>query len=112
MKDCLFCKIANKEINAKIISETNEWICFEDVNPKAPIHYLIIPKKHFNNFHEVDNPDIYANLLKGIREVVKIADLITSGYRVITNTGPDGGQSISHLHFHIMGKRPMGWPPG
>jgi histidine triad (HIT) family protein len=112
MNDCIFCKIARKEINADIIKEDADWICFKDVNPKAPVHLLIIPKKHYENLHMVEDEQVFGKLMMGVKNVVKELGLESKGYRVVINTGNEGGQTVAHLHFHILAKRPMGWPPG
>jgi len=112
MDECIFCKIARKEIPAEIIREGNDWICFKDVHPKAPVHWLVIPKAHYKNFQSVDNGQLYGNLMMGIREIVSEHSLENGGFRIVINTGKDGGQTVSHLHFHILAKRSMGWPPG
>lgn len=112
MDNCIFCKIARKEIETTIIAEGEDWICFKDQTPKAPTHWLLIPKEHVENFHTLKNEKLSVSLWKAIQEVVEQNGLTENGYRVVTNTGKDGGQSVFHLHFHIFAKRAMGWPPG
>ena len=113
--DCIFCKIANKEAKSKIVFEDETVIAFRDLSPKAPEHILIIPKKHIasmNNFEESDK-DVMAHII--VEVVPKIATdlkIADSGYRVIINTGEDGGQTVNHLHVHLLGGRNMTWPPG
>lgn len=109
--DCIFCSIANKEINADIILEGDNFIAFNDVNPQAPIHVLVIPKKHYENIHSLTDIVIMNEVIKGIQEVIKKLN-IEDGYRIITNTGESGGQTVNHLHFHILSGRPLLWPPG
>ena len=112
MKDCLFCKIVNKSIPAKIILDDEDWIVFEDIDPKAPVHVLLIPKKHIADLHSVKTPGLFESLMQGVSKVVKLYKLDENGYRVVTNQGVDGGQAVFHLHFHVFGKRKMNWPPG
>ncbi|MDH4261590.1 MAG: HIT domain-containing protein [Spirochaetia bacterium] len=112
MNDCIFCKIIKKEINADIVKDETDWMCFQDINPKAPVHLLIIPKTHYDNLHSVNDDLIIVKLMNGVKTIVKELGLEKKGYRVIVNTGDDGGQTVSHLHLHILAKRPLGWPPG
>jgi len=99
---CIFCKIVNKEIPSNMVHENDDFLAFHDINPKAPVHILIIPKKHTDSF---DTADIQT--LQGIsgftQEVAKKVGIHKSGYRVITNIGEDGGQEVAHLHFHLLG---------
>ncbi len=113
MVDCLFCKIANKDIESKIVYETENVVVFKDVNPKAPVHLLAIPKFHISSIMEINKLD--KNMLKELMEAIaKVAKGygLEKGFRVVTNTGRDAGQSVEHLHFHILGKRKFNWPPG
>ena len=115
MSDCIFCKIAKKEIDSNIVFEDDMVIAFRDLSPQAPEHVLVIPKKHIesiNKFQDVDK-DIAAHILVDV--VPKIANdlkIAENGYRVVINTGDDGGQTVHHLHVHILGGRSMTWPPG
>ena len=115
MSDCIFCKIANKEINSNIVFEDDMVIAFRDLSPQAPEHVLVIPKKHIasiNEFQAVDEElaaHILVNVVPKIASDLKIAE---KGYRVVINTGDDGGQTVHHLHVHILGGRSMTWPPG
>jgi histidine triad (HIT) family protein len=108
--DCLFCKIIKKEIPAKIEYEDNEIIAIDDINPKAPIHILIIPKKHISNALDVKGKD--AELIGKL--VIKASDLARekgiskSGFRLIFNSGPDSGQEVDHIHLHLLGGKPLG----
>ena len=111
MSDCLFCKMVDKEIQPDIVKETENWLCFRDLNPQAPVHVLLIPKKHYSDIEDVNNPEVFGILFAGICEIVQQLGL-EEGYRVLTNKGEYGGQSVFHLHFHILGKRKLGWPPG
>jgi len=105
---CLFCKIINKEIPANIILENDEFLAFHDINPKAPIHILAIPKIHVDSFNEL-NPSLMANMTKFIQDIAKETKIDESGYRVITNIGDNGGQEVKHLHFHILGGAKLKW---
>lgn len=113
MSQCIFCRIVDRTIPSKIVYEDDQALAFEDVNPQAPVHLLIIPKRHVESVQAASND---AALLGYLMQVcVKIATekgLMPSGYRVVTNTGPQAGQTVFHLHLHVLGGRPMSWPPG
>ncbi|MES0342360.1 MAG: histidine triad nucleotide-binding protein [Candidatus Humimicrobiaceae bacterium] len=114
MKDCLFCKIANKEIESDIVFEDDKVLVFKDISPAAPVHLLVIPKKHISSIMEIDkmeSPGI-EGMMKTIVSTASDLGLEKNGFRVVTNIGDDGGQSVGHLHFHILGKRKFVWPPG
>jgi len=114
MSDCIFCRIAAKDIPSKIVYEDELIIAFDDIRPQAPVHTLIIPKEHFASLN--DQPAGRAGLLGHIlAKAPKIAELKGvhgSGYRLVINTGPDAGQDVFHLHVHLFGGRKMHWPPG
>ena len=101
--DCIFCKLANGQIPCKFVYETDDIVAFDDLNPQAPIHTLIIPKEHFETLEEVNDPKLLSNLLLAVKEVAKIKGIDESGYRVSINTGDDGGQTVHHLHLHVNG---------
>ncbi len=107
--DCLFCKIINKEIPSQIVYEDNDILAFNDIAPKAPVHVLIIPKKHISSHAELEETD--AELMGKIHMVInKIArekGILESGYRVVINCGEDGGQEVKHLHFHLLGGKKL-----
>ncbi len=105
---CIFCKIVNKEISSNIILENKDFLAFHDINPKAPVHVLVIPKKHIDSFNEVD-PKTMKNMTEFMQSVAKELNIDKSGYRVITNVGEDGGQEVKHLHFHIVGGAKLAW---
>lgn len=105
---CLFCKIINKEIPANIELENENFLAFHDINPKAPVHILAIPKLHVDSFNEV-SPEMMADMTKFIQDVAKQVNINESGYRVITNVGENGGQEVKHLHFHILGGAKLKW---
>ncbi|MDH5464329.1 MAG: histidine triad nucleotide-binding protein [Thiovulaceae bacterium] len=106
---CIFCQIVNKEIPSNVVLENDNYLAFHDLNPKAPVHILVIPKKHTESFHTA-NGDIFAGLGEFAKEVAVTMGVDKSGYRVITNIGADGGQEVPHLHLHILGgaKIPFG----
>lgn len=111
--DCLFCQIVEGKIPSTKVHETETVLAFEDINPGAPTHVLVIPKEHIVSAHELTTE--YGPLLADMFEVMRtVADSaeIESGYRIVTNIGKGAGQSVFHIHFHVMGGRPMGWPPG
>lgn len=112
--DCLFCKIASAEIPVEKIYEDDLVIAFNDINPEAPVHVLIIPKKHTTSIMELTNEDFntIGHIFKVIQELALKLNISEAGFRVITNCGEDGGQSVGHLHFHLIGGRSMNWPPG
>ncbi len=112
MSDCLFCKIAAGDIPSEIVRESDRFIAFRDIDPQAPTHVLVIPKHHVKSLNEVDDPDMAGSLLLFAREVAKAEGLSAGGYRVVLNTNADGGQTVFHLHAHVLGGRPMRWPPG
>jgi len=110
----IFEKIAAREIAAKIVWEDDEVIAFHDVDPKAPVHVLIVPKRVIPRLAESTPTDqaLLGKLLLTTRLVAERLDLLTSGYRVVINSGPDAGESVPHLHVHLLGKRQLAWPPG
>ena len=105
---CLFCKIINKEIPAEIILENEDFIAFHDINPKAPVHILAIPKLHVESFNDTTT-DMMAGMTSFIQDIAKEVNIKESGYRVITNIGDNGGQEVKHLHFHILGGAKLKW---
>lgn len=110
MSDCIFCKIANHEVPAKIIDENEYVIAFEDAAPVAPVHVLVVPKKHISNFMELndENLEYVKEIHKMIQKVAKIKEVDEKGFRVITNCGEDGGQTVMHLHYHVIGGKTLG----
>jgi len=105
---CLFCKIVNNEIPSNVILEDDNFIAFHDINPKAPVHILAIPKVHIDSFNEVSG-EMMANMTEFIQNVAKEVKIENSGYRVITNVGDNGGQEVKHLHFHVLGGAKLSW---
>jgi histidine triad (HIT) family protein len=114
MEDCLFCRIVRKEIKSEIVFENNSVLIFKDIYPKAPVHLLVIPKKHINDITEIDKLSAAesGDILSSISKIALELGLEKDGFRVVTNTGAGAGQSVVHLHFHILGKRNFAWPPG
>jgi histidine triad (HIT) family protein len=112
--DCLFCGIAAAEIPATIVSSNPRTIAFRDINPQAPVHILVIPRDHHANVAELAaaGADLLADLVEHAHEVAVSEGIADSGYRVVFNTGPEAGQTVAHAHAHVLGGRPMSWPPG
>ncbi len=113
MSDCVFCKIVNSQIPAKKVYEDEYAVCFHDLEPQAPVHVLIIPKRHVASLDDVteDEQEMLGHIMVLISKIAKELGL-ENGYRLVCNCGEDGFQSVKHLHFHLLGKRKMTWPPG
>ena len=107
--DCIFCKIATHVIPVKAVFEDDLTLVFPDANPQAPKHLLVIPKQHFANVMEAPG-EVLGSLLKVAADVGQRE--LPAGFRIVINTGEDGGQTVEHLHLHLLGERPMTWPPG
>lgn len=101
-EDCIFCKIANGEFNTEFVYETDKLVVFKDINPKAPIHLLVVPKMHVASLNELDDKELLGDLMMGVKEVTKKMGL--KSYRTQINTGKEAGQEVFHLHIHILGK--------
>ena len=114
MDNCIFCKIINREIPSAIVFEDEYCLGFRDVDPQAPFHVLFVPKKHIQDITQVTKEDrVYIDhILDAINSVAADNDLDKDGFRIVINTGKDGGQTVPHLHFHVLGKRALDWPPG
>jgi histidine triad (HIT) family protein len=114
MKDCIFCRIIKKEIPSKIIHEDEICIAFEDINPQAPVHILLIPKNHYASLNDIpeEEKDILSHILLKARLVAQKKGIAEKGYRIVLNTAADSGQEVFHIHFHVLGGRRMTWPPG
>lgn len=114
MAETIFSKIIRKEIPAKIVHEDEHCLAFHDVSPQAPTHVLVIPKKPIESLEQLAAEDaaLLSHLWLTIPQVARELGLASGGYRVVVNCGRDGGQSVDHLHFHILGGRPLKWPPG
>ena len=113
MSDCIFCKIANKEIPSNFVYEDEQIVCFHDLEPQAPVHVLIIPKKHIASLDDAaaEDAQLLGHILVKVKEIAEILGL-ENGYRLVNNCGEDGMQTVKHIHFHLLGKRKMTWPPG
>jgi histidine triad (HIT) family protein len=112
MTDCLFCRIVSKEIPAQIVAETDHCLAFHDVSPQAPVHVLVIPKRHVDSLASVTDPIVAGLIAAMAAEVAKSLGVAKSGYRLVINVGADGGQTVHHLHAHLLAGRSLGWPPG
>ena len=114
MPDTLFARIIRKEIPADIVYEDDETLAFRDVSPQAPVHVLIVPKKPLANLLGADEDDteLLGRLMQSAVRVARALGLSEGGFRVVVNVGPDGGQTVNHLHLHLLGGRPLAWPPG
>jgi histidine triad (HIT) family protein len=114
MDDCLFCKIVRKEIPAKVIYETDELLAFEDINPRAPIHILIIPKKHLATINDATEEDcqVLGNIILSAKKIAANLGISDDGYRLVYNVNQHGGQEVYHIHLHLLGGRKLTWPPG
>jgi histidine triad (HIT) family protein len=113
-ENCIFCKIVRKEIPSNIVFEDDDLLAFYDINPQAPVHILIIPKNHIPSLAEVreEDQEILGKLLLGASKVAKKLAISEDGYRVVINTNRDAQQTVFHIHVHVIGGRPMSWPPG
>ncbi|MBN7772705.1 histidine triad nucleotide-binding protein [Clostridium aminobutyricum] len=113
MADCIFCMIANKEIPSKLVYEDDKIICFHDLEPQAPVHVLIVPKKHIASLDDVtaEDQELLGYIMIKVKDIAKQLEL-ENGYRLVNNCGEDGFQTVKHIHFHLLGKRKMTWPPG
>ena len=112
MSDCLFCRIVKGEIPSAKVAESETCLAFRDIAPKAPVHVLVIPKVHFDSLNELPDGRVMGELALLVREVVRSEGLAAKGYRCVINTGVDGGQTVGHLHLHVLGGRGLTWPPG
>lgn len=110
MENCIFCKIANKEIPSQLLYEDEYTVAFNDLNPQAPVHILVIPKKHFSSLNELEEKEVMFALLNTVKKVTK--KLSITDYRTVINTGKAAGQEVFHLHIHVLAGRPLNWPPG
>ena len=113
MEDCLFCKIIAGEIPSNRIYEDDSCYAFYDIDPQAPIHFLVVPKQHIQSADELtdENAAVVSHIFLVIQKIAKDLGL-ENGYRIVNNCGKDGGQTVPHLHFHVLGKRLLAWPPG
>jgi len=114
MDNCIFCKIINKEVPSKIVYEDERVLAFDDINPRAPIHVLLISKEHYGTLNDIpeEKKDILSHLLLKARQIAQEKGIAENGYRIVLNTERDSGQEVFHIHFHLLGGRQMKWPPG
>lgn len=114
MQDCLFCKIAAGQIPSNKLFEDDRLLAFYDIDPQAPVHFLVIPKQHIESADALQESDaeLLGHVFAVIAKLCRELGVDESGYRVVTNVGADGGQSVKHLHFHVLAKRSLAWPPG
>lgn len=111
-EDCLFCRIVRGELEAERVAEGSVWVAIRDINPQAPTHVLVIPREHVRSLNELSDRELAATLLLAAAEVAAQEDVADGGYRVVANTNDAGGQTVPHLHLHVLGGRGMRWPPG
>lgn len=114
MEDCVFCQIAKGELPADVVYEDDISVAFKDINPQAPVHVLVIPKKHIRSMLDVTKEDValIGNLFRIANKIAEEKDISNSGFRLVINTGSQSGQSVWHIHIHLLGGRKMTWPPG
>lgn len=111
---CIFCRIARREVPADILRESDRVVAFRDLDPKAPTHILLIPKEHITSVADVEDGHgaLLADIAQAAAHLARTEGIDQTGWRLLTNVGPDAGQSVFHLHFHLLGGRALGWPPG
>lgn len=114
MENCIFCKIVKGEIPSQKVYEDEKVLAFKDISPEAPVHVIVIPKNHIASVNELteENSDIISHIFMTVKDIAQKLDLADKGFRVVTNCGKDGGQTVGHIHFHLLGGRTLQWPPG
>jgi histidine triad (HIT) family protein len=114
MADCLFCRVVAGEVPSEPVHSTGSIYAFRDVTPQAPVHVLLVPRNHYDNAAELANaePAVMAELMQAAGTVAADLGVADSGYRLVFNTGAEANQTVNHVHLHLLGGRPMGWPPG
>jgi histidine triad (HIT) family protein len=114
MNDCLFCKVVARSIPAIIVHETDKTLAFRDINPRAPVHVLVIPKEHIDSLLtlEARHAAVLADIHLTVQAVARQEKVSESGFRLVVNNGKDSGQAVGHLHYHVLAGRKLGWPPG
>lgn len=114
MNDCLFCKMVRREITPDVVYENDDVLAFRDINPQAPTHVLVIPKTHITSLNDIGDADaaLIGKLYLAARQIASEAGVADAGYRTLINCGDDGGQSVFHIHLHLLAGRQMTWPPG
>ena len=109
---CLFCRIVRGDIPSHLIAETEHCVAFRDINPQAPVHVLVIPREHVASLNEADDPSLVGRMALLAAEIARTEGIAERGYRTVINTNADAGQTVFHIHLHLLGGRPLGWPPG
>jgi histidine triad (HIT) family protein len=109
---CLFCRIVNREVPATIVAENEHCVAFRDINPQAPVHVVIIPREHIASLNAASDPASLGHLSLMAAEIARSEGLADRGYRIVVNTNADAGQTVFHVHLHLLGGRKFGWPPG
>ncbi|MFN2565029.1 MAG: histidine triad nucleotide-binding protein [Gemmatimonadaceae bacterium] len=109
---CLFCRIVRREIPATIIAETEDYVAFRDINPQAPVHVLVVPRDHVPSLNDVSDARVVGRMATVAAEIARKEGIAESGYRTVINTNADAGQTVFHIHLHLLGGRRLGWPPG
>jgi histidine triad (HIT) family protein len=114
MSDCLFCRIIGRDIPGAIVYEDDRFLAFDDINPQAPMHVLIVPKRHITSVNDLteDDDGLVGGMVRLAASLAKARGLSAGGYRTVFNTNRDAGQTVFHLHLHVLGGRPLSWPPG
>ena len=114
MTDCLFCRIINRELHATIVYEDEHIVAFNDINPQAPTHVLVLPRRHIASLNELtpDDDQLVGEMIRRAAAIAKQRGISTGGYRAVFNTNADAGQTVFHIHLHLLGGRQMHWPPG
>ena len=113
-RSCIFCRIAAREAPGEILHESDTVVAFRDANPKAPVHILVIPKEHIASIEDAEDRHggVLASMVQTAAHLARTEGIAESGWRIVANEGPDAGQSVFHLHFQLLGGRPLSWPPG
>jgi histidine triad (HIT) family protein len=109
---CLFCRIVRREIPATLVAETEDCVAFRDINPQAPVHVVVIPRRHVASLNDATDAQLVGRLATIAAEIARTEGIADSGYRTVINTNADAGQTVFHMHLHLLGGRRMGWPPG
>ena len=114
MADCLFCRIVQKQIPATVVEDTAQTLAFRDINPRAPVHVLVIPKEHIPSLMALkpEHAAILSEIHQAIQRVAQKEQIDGTGFRIVVNNGKDSGQAVSHIHYHVLGGRRLNWPPG
>lgn len=111
-EQCLFCRIARREVPATLVAETEDCVAFRDINPQAPVHVLVVPREHVTSLNDATDARLVGRLAIVAAEIARKEGIADSGYRTVINTNADAGQTVSHIHLHLLGGRRLGWPPG